>query len=71
MLGRIPERLLFPRNLTILISCKRKHWRRKTKGGGGGGVQRDLWLKHKFRMATKEGINQDLQAMGAKCSALV
>ena len=39
-LGSVPERLLFPRNLTILIECKRKH-RRIKKGlgwGGGGGA---------------------------------
>jgi hypothetical protein len=66
MLGRIPERLLFPRNLTILIL--RKNRRIKTKGGG---VERELSLKQKSIMTTKEGINQDLQAMGAKCLALV
>ena len=55
MLGSVPERLLFPRNLTILIECKRKQRRIK---------------KGKSTMITKEGIDQDLQAMGTKCSAL-
>ena len=69
-LGSVPERLLFPRNLTILIECKRKHRRiKKGLGWGGGGVVQ-LWIKHNSMMITKEGIDQDLQAMGTKCSAL-
>ena len=62
-LGSVPERLLFPRNLTILIECKRKHRRIKKGLGWGGGV-------NKSTMITKEGIDQDLQAMGTKCLAL-
>ena len=77
-LGSVPERLLFPRNLTILIKCKRKHRRIKKGLGfflGGGGVWvwgglALLWIKHKSTMITKEGIDQDLQAMGTKCSTL-
>ena len=37
-LGSVPERLLFPRNLTILIGCKRKHRRIKKGLGLGRGV---------------------------------
>ena len=69
-LGSVPERLLFPRNLTILIECKRKHKRIKKGLGGGGAWWVQLWIKHKSTMITKEGIDQDLQAMGTKCSAL-